>query len=355
MKNRYLLGLFMATSFVSVSAQTDSLPPEETIDFSQFENATVDNSIKRYCTSKISGLSPNKLISIGYDWQGNHQLENSDFTSTGTAQIHAAAGLRIAANVPVISNTRWLLSLGATYWRIDYDMNKSNTNHYFINQLSEKGLTTTGLNATLFKPLNEKRFVLAAVSADANGTYRLNSSNLGKYLVQPKVTLALFYGWKRTDKSMLAFGISRTYRPGAKGFIPLVLFNHTFEQRKWGVEALFPARAALRRTINTRTLFFLGYELEGNSYSVINTTSPVNPLYNNLELRRSEIRPRITFERALYQFIWLSVQAGYRINYNFNIDQQDKLRLLGSDEAYYMTNTLTNPLYFQIGIHLVSP
>jgi hypothetical protein len=158
---------------------------------------------------------------------------------------------------------------------------------------------------------------------------------------------------------MIGVGLSRTYRPGALGLIPLVLFNHTFENRKWGVESLFPARLAFRRSFNPRNLLLLGYELEGNSYSIINSTPPFapffNPAYNDLELRRSEIRARIGFEKAITDFMWVTAQFGYRINYNFNIDQGDIFRLIGSDKPYYMENTLTNAIYFQVGINLVSP
>jgi hypothetical protein len=57
----------------------------------------------------------------------------------------------------------------------------------------------------------------------------------------------------------------------------------------------------------------------------------------------------------LYGFVWLSVQAGYRINYSFDVDEGDKFRFIGSNSPYYMYNQLTNPLYFQVSLNLVSP
>jgi len=351
-------------------AQQDSIP-EEQIDFSQFADMGSPDGSKRYCTSKVLGLSPNKLITVAYDYQGTHQLTNTDpygtpndlpttpgtYVRDGKANIQSSGGLRLAANVPVLSNTKWLINLGATYWRNGYQMNSYTSNNYVVNNLQQRGLTTIGLNTTIFKPLNERHFILAFLSADANGDFNLSDSKIGKYLLAPKITAAGFWGWKRNDRSMLAVGFSHSYRPGAQGVIPLILFYHTFENRKWGVEALFPSRVALRRTINTRNLLMFGYELEGNSYSMINRTtgSSFNPAYDNLELRRAEIRPRISYEKAITDFIWVTAQVGYRINYNFNIDQGDIFRLIGSDKPYYMENTLTNPIYFQIGINLVSP
>jgi hypothetical protein len=360
MIKKLLFSTFMMGA-TCIYAQVDSTQ-EEMIDFSQFE-VVEPTGVKRFCTSKVLGLSPSKLISIGYDVQGKHELSNYIGNETyplngkeNQATINNASGLRISANYPILSNTKWLINLGGTYWRTNYNMGSHDANNHVIHKLHQNGLTTIGLNTTIFKPLNEKYFILAFASADANGDYKLSSSDIGTYLTKPKITAAAFFGKKRSDYSILGFGISRTYRPGALGAIPLILFNHTFPSRKWGIETLFPARFALRRTINTRNLLFFGYELEGNSYSIGNMGGAASiPFYDNLELRRSELRPRITYECSLSGFIWLSVQAGYRINYSFDIDQGDKFRLIGSDEKYHMVNTLTNPLYFQISLNLVSP
>lgn len=348
-----LLWISFCTLSTFSFAQTDSLA-EEAIDFSQFDQVQETPGTKRYCTNKVLGISPNKLISVGYDYQAMHHFANYPVSgSEGHSDISSASGLRLMVNYPIISNTKGLITLGGNYWRTAYSGMTNSTDNYVIGALKERGLTTIGINSTIFKPLNEKYFLLGFVSADANGDYTLSDDKLGDYLTTPKISAAVFFGKKRNDRSILAFGVSRTYRPGAKGIIPLIIYNHTFENRKWGIESVFPARAALRRTFNPRNLLFFGYELEGNSYSIVNRTN--NTAFNNLELRRSEIRPRITYEFALKGFMWLSLQAGYRINYNFNIDSGDKLRLLGSDDPYYMENKLTNPLYFQISLNLVSP
>jgi hypothetical protein len=341
-----------------IHAQNDTLLEEE-IDFSQYENASPASNSKKYCTSKVLGISPNKLISIGYDFQGSHEIENHDDLNTsenhGVVKINNASGLRLAANFPVISTTKWLVNLGVNYNQTNYGVDTKTQNNYFINNLTNNGLSTTGISATIFKPIDEKHFLLFSGSADANGNYNFGSSNLSDQLFKPKISAALLYGIKRNDRSMIAFGFARTYRPGGLGYIPLILFNHTFQNRKWGIEALFPARLAVRRTFNARNLLLAGYELEGNSYSILNNNGPTQSPYNDLELRRSEIRARISFEKLITGFVWFTAQVGYRINYNFNIDQGDNVRLIGSKDAYYMENHLTNPLYFNIGIHLVSP
>lgn len=354
---RNILFAFLIFGFIqSTQSQVDSTT-EEMIDFSQFE-VVEPTGTKRYTTNKVLGLSPTKLISIGFDYQGKHELTNYAPNDTGTATINSNSGIRLVGNYPIISNTKWIVNLAANYWRSNYSISDKKSSepkgNSFINSLEERGLSATGVSATIFKPLNEKFFLLGFVLSEFSGDYKLNSSNLGEYFGQPKISAAFFVGKKRHERSLLAFGLSRTYRPGALGMIPLVMFNHTFENKKWGIESFFPARAAVRRTFNPRSLLFLGYELEGTSYGMFNMNDASYP--NNLELRRSELRPRITYECSLYGFVWLSVQAGYRINYNFNVDSGDKFRFIGSpDTGYHQYNELTNPLYFQVSLNLVSP
>lgn len=367
-KKILIIASILGLSLGQVWAQKDSIAEEE-LDFSAFADAESAEGTKRYCTNKVLGISPNKLISIGYDFQGKHDLQTSHNPNYSNQQgdpmvypnsstsFGNASGLRLLVNYPIISNTKLLLTLGANYWRTNYSVDQKPTTTqfrpYLSDALEQRGLTTVGVNSTIFKPLNEKYFLLGFVSADANGDFTLGDEKLGDYLGQPKYSAAVFFGKKRNDYSILAFGVSRTYRPGALGYIPLILFNHTFQNKKWGIESIFPARAAVRRTFNPRNLLFFGYELEGQSYSLINRTN--DPFFNNLELRRSEIRPRITYEFALSGFVWMSLQAGYRINYNFNVDIGDNLRLLGSDNPYFIDNKISNPLYFQVSLNLVSP
>lgn len=110
-------------------------------------------------------------------------------------------------------------------------------------------------------------------------------------------------------------------------------------------------------------MLFAGFELEGNSYRVGNRNTvfadPTNSVVEELEIRRSELRFRMVYERQLIGFFWLSAQAGYRVNYSYNLDNvpdgTDFFRGFFGDQPFAMENTLTNPLYFNISINLVSP
>ncbi|MGA1330933.1 MAG: DUF6268 family outer membrane beta-barrel protein [Bacteroidia bacterium] len=373
----YLLILLWAWSPVYIFAQssdsTQTSKTNEEEDFSMYDEVDfADQSARRYCSPKIEGLSPAKLISIGYDFQAGYGLGAGGFTTKNgetswvpdSVRVLNSRGIRLGFNIPVISRTNLVWQMGANYWEQRYAMEGLNgeplaSPHPLLKTLSENGLRTMGVNTTLFKPLDDKRFLLFQGSADLNGDF----SPLGlmplKYL---KYSAALVYGIRPNEKKQWGLGLARTYRVGELNYIPVFLFNWTDASNKWGTEILFPARAHVRYTVNPRNMLFGGFELEGQSYRLWNQNMTPNKFREeDLEIRRGEIRLRAMYEFSLKDFVWLSVQAGYRINYRYEVDRlvggQEIYRAFGllSDAPYVMENRLGNPLYFNISLNLVSP
>ncbi|MFM8914618.1 MAG: DUF6268 family outer membrane beta-barrel protein [Flammeovirgaceae bacterium] len=342
--------IFLVTAF-AVANIVCAQEADTVEDYSMYGEAELAGGAKRFCTSKVFDLSPNKLISVGYDFQGGYGMQlgavGMDAAQTATNQNNY--GLRLAANAPVISKTNLILNLGATYWENFYSISNS-ANHPLAQSLQAYGLRTMGINFTLFKPFNEVNFLIVNGSADLNGNYSFENF---QSLSTTKISATAIYGWKKHDRLQYGFGLARTYRIGELNYLPVFLYNYTFPSRKWGVEALFPARANLRRTFNSRTLAFFGYELEGNSYLIRNRGNEFAG-FDNLELRRSELRLRLTFERSIKDFIWFSLQAGLRYNARFHVDSKEFFRGFG-DQPYLFENTINNALYVNFSVNLVSP
>jgi hypothetical protein len=371
-----VLGIFCATT-TSLQAQTetpqtpqDTLTPAEEEDYSQYDNiGFAAEGAKRYCSPKIEGLSPAKLISIGYDYQMGYTMKADTFRRLGSvaplmpdsARVLTSNGMRFGCNIPVISRTDLVWQMGANYWEQRYKFeDPAALKSPLLTSLSEHGLRTMGINTTLFKPLNDVKFLLFQGSADLSGDYQFGKFMPLKYT---KYSAALIYGKRTSEKKQWGVGVARTYRVGELNYIPIIFYNSTDVANKWGTEILFPARAHVRRTINSRNMLFAGYELEGQSYRLWRGGDAASGNLRNedLEIRRGEIRLRMVYEFSLKDFLWMSIQAGYRINYRYDVDRlQDGKEVyrafgLASDAPYVMVNQLTNPLYFNISLNLVSP
>jgi hypothetical protein len=346
---RFLLSASLLVCCSSLYGQEpDTTLVEE--DFSMYGDAELADGAKRFCTNKVLDQSPNKLISLGYDFQGAHDLSFGSWGSTPAARVgvKSAHGIRINSNFPVISRANLLLNVGVNYWETNYQI-ESSESHPISAALQSRGLRTTGITATLFKPFNEKRFLLLQSVFDLNGDYFLPDFQA---LTYTRISPTMVYGWKKHDRLMYGFGVSGTYRVGEPNVIPVFLYNYTSPSRKWGIESVFPARANFRRTFNTRTLAFFGYELEGQTYRM-STLKGVEGIVNP-ELRRGELRIRMTFERSIKNFVWLSAQAGLRYPTNFNLDDGNIFRGFG-DTPYTLENELQNAFYFNLSVNLVSP
>jgi len=351
----------MSTKAQTDSTSTDSLSYEEEEDYSIYENLEfADEGTKRFASVKVSGKSPDKLITVGYDWQGAYDL---DINSTGNllpstkSKINSTQGIRLGANVPVISKNNIIIQAGFNYWEVNYDFeNEDQLINPLAIQLAKNGLTTLGLNTTIYKPLDETTFIIARLAINMSGDYDISELQNGRY---NRAVAAVLWGKKPTDYKQWAIGLSRTYRAGELNYIPVIMYNWTAINRKWGVETLFPARGDVRYNFNPRSMLFFGFDLEGNSYRIGNQGGELLAPLNDLELRRGELRFRFKYERQITGFLWLSAKAGYRYDWSFNVDRvpngEDFFRGFFGDDAYVMENELTNPLFFSFSINLVSP
>ena len=352
--------LVVLIPFTSVRAQTDSntvIDDEE--DYSMYDDLEFeDESAKRFASVKVSGKSPDKLISVGYDFQGSCDMKAGAFGtfSESTQKVNFTHGFRFGANIPVISKNNIIIQAGLIYWNYQYEFeNPDALTHPLHQTLNNNGLNTIDGAITIYKPLNEKSFLLGRVAAGMSGDYKLGDFQPLKY---NRYSIALLWGKKPSDTKQWAIGVSRTYRAGEVNYLPVFMYNWTSSNRKWGVETLFPARGDVRYNFSPRSMLFAGFDLEGTSFRIGNKNELADP-YNDLELRRSELRFRLKYERQIIGFIWVSVKAGYRYDYSFNVDRvengDDFFRGFFGDQPYMMENSLTNPLYFNFSINLVSP
>jgi hypothetical protein len=328
----------------------------EEFDISMFEEA--GESLTAFCTNKVLSQSPTSLISFGYDVQGPSTLTPQAIGNyySDPRSISINQGFRFISNIPVVSKNNILINWGINYVQMGYFFENDQLTNPLVDNLDRYSLKWFNTNVTLFKPLNERKFLLFQLSGELNGDYSF--SNMPS-LNQLRVPAAFIYGWKPDDRTMWGPGISRTYLGGSLNLLPVIYYYKTFKNENWGIEALFPARVQARYRWNSRSLMMFGYQVEGATYRLSNfneidgTLQALNP-DDNVELRRSEIRLGLTFNKGLNDFIWVGIQGGYRINYLFNTDQGDFFRGF-DDSGYFMENELTNTYYLQVSVSLVSP
>jgi hypothetical protein len=371
----FLSFLFVCITPFNVLAQEEG--EEEEIDWAAYgEVEYAGGQTKSYANAKIVGLSPAKFITVGYEQQMPYDYSYSTIQKDGYSfdrerqeaidnnlaeegRIGYTGGLRINANIPVISKNSFIWQMGFNYMQSAYRFSDDNApvEGGLKEQLDGRTLHTAGLFTTFYKPFNETTFMLLQAQADMSGDYSL--SNLGdQYL---RYSAAALVGKRPHDRLQWAVGLSRTYRVGAPNYVPVALYNYTSKNRKWGIEALLPARAFYRYSINQTNLLLAGFALEGGSYRIAELSNPTPGQVSSFEIRRGEIKARLEYQRQLVGFFWWSLQAGMRIDYSYDADYLDNgtetLRVFGilGDAPFSMRNSLGPAPYFNVSISFVSP
>lgn len=348
-------------------AQVDSLDVEdEEEDFNQYANMSISDGTtnKAYCSSKILAQTPNRLIAIGYDVFGPFKM-SSDLGDS--LQDHAALmshGMRLEANFPVISTNKMIFSLGGSYTEQNYVWKAESGNpepNAIYQTLKNGSIRNLGIVGTLFKPLDEKNFILAQVLGEYAGDWNFLRWQNPAFI---KLSATAIYGRKPNDRKMWGVGLTRTYRAGEVNYLPVFMFNYTAPTEKWGLEMLLPARADFRYNISKRNIIRAGLELEGTSYRLndrdgffASNSQFDGKAIDKLELRRSDIRLRAIWDFPMKNFYWLSLSAGYRLVYRYNIDQGEIYRGFGlvSDAPYLMENSISGAVFISVVATFVSP
>lgn len=322
-------------------AQVDTT---ETFDYSAFGDA---EGVRRFCTQKVLNQSAQRVVSIGYEYYGGFDMPDVRASymlpMSQDFKVNNVSALRAQLNIPVVSTNKFIWQLGANYWSSRFSIDNPG-NNLFAKTLNETAMTSAGINTTMFKPINEKNFLLLQASADANGIFKNLGDVNGKALTYSGTAI---YGWKTSEKNIIGTGLARTYRAGQVIHVPVLFWNRTFNDR-WGMELLLPARGFLRYNVSTTNMFQFGFELEGNQFWM----NLVNSKNSSVFIQRGELKPRIMWDKKISGFIWLNAQAGLRYNWRFDImDEYDARK----DALRYFTSNIGNPFYFNISLNLVSP
>lgn len=335
-----LVACFLSICLVT-QAQTDTT---EVFDYSKFGDA---EGVKRYATQKVLNQTPQRILSIGYEYHGGFSMPgvpvNPMLPAFQNLQVNSVSAIRAQANIPVVSTNKIIWQMGANYWSSQFNIAPSGSNS-FGNALNNHAMTSAGINTTIFKPINEKNFLIFQASADVNGIFQ-KLSDVNHQAITFSGTV--IYGWKKTEKNMIGAGISRTFRAGQLLHIPVLLWNKTFNDR-WGMELLLPARGHLRYNISTSNILQLGFELEGNQFWM----NLPNSRNGSVFIQRGELKPRISWDKKISGFVWFSAQAGLRYNWRFDVTNQYNGK---SKDQMFFTSNLGNPMFFNIGLHFVSP
>jgi hypothetical protein len=371
MMNKNYLFLLMVMLLMAGSFPLMAQEEEEEEDWSMYDELELvdETNVKRFAKPTIVGLSPTRFFSLSYDHQLPYDMNlsaarfpasgnsgwgvNEDAPISETGRVNFTGGIRFNSNIPIISKSNLVWQSGLNYWRFGYNIGnieEQSGASGLTGILNNKGLNNLNWTNTFFVPISEENFFIFQGLLDMSGNYGFSLQPFNTI----RWSMAAVYAKRVSERKRWGLGFARTYRVGNLNYVPVVMYDVTSPDRKWGTEILFPARAHGRYNFNKNSLLLFGYELEGQTYR-INEFSVGN---NSYEIRRGELRPRLELQKQLSGPFWMHFQAGYRIDWTFNADElegsREFFRGFFGTQDYGMINSLSNTVYFNIGISFVT-
>jgi len=298
---------------------------------------------KTYSNPLILGQSPTKRLSLSYEIQpvfhGSTRFTNAPLPVAYTTNIQTTQSVRLGYTKTLFAKPKLYMSFNAGYWFSTFNISNPKNNSFAL-LLSQRQFHSFTAGTNIFKPLNAKNFLLVNVSLEANGNGESLQNISGNNLLAGG---AIIYGWKKGLKRMWGIGVFRGYRLGKVIHVPALLYNNSFN-KKWGVDALLPARANLRYAKSPKTVWTFGYELDGTQFAIYSS----NPIYNNAFFQRGEIRAKVGLEKKLSKVWAFTANAGLRMNGRFDITND-----YAGDKPIVQTDL--NPAFFiNGGIHITA-
>lgn len=296
------------------------------------DTAANDNQLhdkQQFANPSVLGMGPSKGLIVRYERMPRFGVSSAaqvqglnDFSTDATKN----ARLSIKGYIPAWNHPHLKVIVGLSYEREEFQFAKLPTNYELYDNIENKGLKSTAAQIAIIRPVDDVHWYLARVKGELSGDYTSSQLTKSDYT---RFSAEAMYGWKRTRDFSWGVGFQYGYTFGRLSIYPAVIYNRTFNAR-WGIEALAPARITARYNVNESSILYAGYTVDGYNYIVHLNRDPLErrnsdgsidrsktPL-NTLELRETEVKLRLRWEREIFSFLWLGAEGGYRYNYAFD-------------------------------------
>ena len=278
-----------------------------------------DKPVNIWASPSVTGMNLGKGIVFGYQRMAPYNIVSNSqepaYVESSAAEIDRVSNKVFKLRLPFLRKERTQAVVGFEYNVDEFEFEHPEALDYpFYNKMHQRNLASRGLKFYINHSISDRKFLFSRISFELNGDIpeKLNFESF-------KYSLAGSYGWKLDPMTAWGVGFYFSYNFGSPLLLPAIMYNKTWNSR-WGLESLFPSMVQLRYSPNESNFLYFGYEVFGASYNV-DFGSTLNEDFYNVQVRRSEILPMIRFEKEIYDFIWMSIEGGYRYNINFRISE----------------------------------
>jgi len=300
----------------------------------------------------ILGMPRSKGLEIYQERVPTHQLTSQFETldSSVTNSVRRAKSWMVKLRGPVINKDNFKLLVGLQYAQQEFAFkNPGGLKNYFHQSLQDKPLRSAGLTLYSIKSFIGNKYLAGRATFRFNGDFKG-----GSLKDHQKTSLSLLYGIKHHSYKTWGFGVSYSNSFGKSSVYPILFYKHKFKP-KWAVEALLPISIRLLYTPNDKNVFYFSTKLEGDNYNINLEMFQSSALY----LERADFKSFFTYEREIYDFVWVAFSTGVQLNLNFDVSDSDlyfdRNLPIGNTDNLRISSNLSPSPFFRFGLFLVPP
>ena len=311
------------------------------------QESIVQCSDSTFCVPGVFGMPRAKGIIIRQERvtdYGVRSYSKQEGLEDGEGEVKLNRRWDFRLRVPLVRKPGIKIALGVRYFHEEYRF-EGLPDYPLYRGLEDKSLKSMGIQLFAAKPFKGNKYVLLRVSTNLNGDYHIDDLPTIDFL---KFSIATLYGWKANPYTAFALGIAYSNDFGRQGVFPVFSYIQTFNNH-WGFEALLPSKVRLRYSPNERTNIYAVSELNGSSYT-IRLDEPALSGSETLNLRKSEVRFLLSFEREIHDWLWFGFETGIRSNINFSLQDGPER---GANEI--LDNRFNDALVFNLSLFVVPP
>lgn len=298
-----------------------------------------------FCLPRINDMSRPKGFSIIQQSILNYNIKTQfrDSAFTQTDEISQNETYEIKVKFPLILKDNYNFIMGLNYKKEEYEFDDpEQLQNEFHQHLEDKPLRSVGTTFYLDKRFKGTHYLYSRLGLFLNGDF-----DEGPLLDYFRNSIAVLYGTKVDKWKTWALGISFSYRFGQMAIYPLLQYNKQFTDR-FGFEMALPVKTEFRYRINPKNYLFFTNRLGGDNY-ILNFDELAN---ESLFLGNSNFLSLVTYEREIYDFLWMTFSAGVRANINFDLQEDNRLI---NNEVPFVENTLGTAPLLRFGFFIVPP
>lgn len=297
-----------------------------------------------FCIPGVEGLPRTKGIVITRELVRDYFIRSEVNTGqTAEAEIRRNRRWTFKLRAPILLKDNIKIAGGIKYFVEEHNFEQPESlDNEFYQNLEDRPLRSIRADIFIMKPTTTNKYFILRISGALNGDFQ--GIDLGSNYF--KFSIAPLIGWKKNRYLSYAVGVAYSEIFGRRSVYPVIAYNHTFTPH-WGIESILPAELKLRyNSLNKKNFLYLKAELNGSNYTLNFFDNQEEPVF----LEKSEIRFLFNYEREIYDFLWFGVELGMRVNINFDLSENARLRA-----ETIVDNQLNEAMVGNISLFIVPP